>query len=35
VFWLRGVQLTDFGEKQNDRRMELCAILLLSVAHSG
>jgi hypothetical protein len=23
VFWLRGAQLTDFGEKQNDRRLEL------------
>ncbi len=25
VFWLRGAQLTDFGEKQNDRRIELRA----------
>ncbi|HYA37966.1 MAG TPA: hypothetical protein VEI74_06820 [Candidatus Methylomirabilis sp.] len=25
VFWLRGAQLTDFGEKQNDRRLELRA----------
>jgi len=25
VFWLRGARLTDFGEKQNDRRLELRA----------
>lgn len=25
LFWLRGAQLTDFGEKQNDRRLELRA----------
>jgi hypothetical protein len=25
VFWLRGARLTDFGEKQNDRRIELRA----------
>jgi len=25
VFWLRGTPLSDFGEKQNDRRLDLRA----------